>query len=119
MSSRSSSFDNLSKREESENEEFSTKEEEYDFNSISNLVDSVSEILKEIISHEENKKNKNKGNNDDDFKNLNKNAFLENYSFTNLFLILELLNLKEFKILNFLNREIICFHFFETTEYFC
>lgn len=62
MSSRSSSFDNSSEQDKSDNEEFSTKEEEYDLDLIFNLAESVSEILKEIISQKENKHNKNKGN---------------------------------------------------------
>ncbi len=61
MSSGSNSLDNSHQKDESDNEEFSTKEEEYDLDSISDLVASVSEILKEIISHKENKNNKNKG----------------------------------------------------------
>lgn len=62
MSSRSGSFDNSYEQEKSDNEEFSTKEEEYDLDLVFNLVGSVSEILREIISHKENNNNKNKGN---------------------------------------------------------
>lgn len=62
MSSISSSFDNSSEKENSEEDgEFSTKEEEYDLDIVINLVGSISDILKEIIKHEENKDNKNKG----------------------------------------------------------
>lgn len=61
MSSRSKSFDNSCEQDNSDNDEFSTKEEEYDLDLIFNLVISVSEILKEIIRHGENQNNKNKG----------------------------------------------------------
>ena len=68
MSSRSSSFYNSSEQDKSQEEEFSTKEEEYDLDLIFNLVSSISEILKEIISNEQKNKNPNKGKK---FKNKN------------------------------------------------
>ena len=68
MSSRSSSFYNSSEQDKSQEEEFSTKEEEYDLDLIFNLVSSISEILKEIINNEQKNKNLNKGKK---FKNKN------------------------------------------------
>lgn len=62
MSSRSGSFDKSYEQDKTDDEEFSTKEEECDLELVLNLVGSVSEILREIISHKENNNNKNKGN---------------------------------------------------------
>jgi len=66
MSSTSRSFNDSAEENENSDKDFSSKDEEYDLNLLNKLIESISEILKEIISSEENKDKKSKG------KNVNK-----------------------------------------------